>query len=45
MGGVVRAHYLMCEYLITKNDMGLKEDRQDRSPGQIARTDQQGPTA
>gem|GEM_PF-6412285 len=26
MGGVVRAHYLMCEYLITKSDMGLTVD-------------------
>jgi hypothetical protein len=33
MGGVVRAHYLMCEYLITKSDMGLTEDHQDRSVG------------
>jgi len=31
MGGVVRAHYLMCEYLITKSDMGLTADHQDRS--------------
>ncbi|MFT7393457.1 MAG: hypothetical protein ACI83Y_001130 [Candidatus Azotimanducaceae bacterium] len=36
MGSLVRAHYLMCEYLITKNDMGFPDDHQDRSVGPAA---------
>jgi hypothetical protein len=39
MGGMVRALYLMCEYLIRKSDTGLTDDHQDRS-GARKRSDQ-----